>query len=415
MKQTFYAQIQKAYLVTIAFIIMPPFSLNGSFLSTHTFSKLVWIVLLAVLLIFYKSYKNISQYRLFLVLTILYFFSQSLSVLAAQNIPAFISRYEDLVFGFIFLFVSLLLLPTIESSSIHKSIFIAVIVNASMQITMLLVPFSVELFSYIFSPSFTEIVQINIARSRIYFDTYDEIFIPLSLYYLFKLQQKKQSVLLIVLSVLAFASNFRTRLVMLLFALSSSLIILKAKIRTIFFFSVIVILLLLVLDRIFLIQRGFTVIDRLMIQSTYEDRNTITSRFDHWREAIEIGKSSPLIGVGLGNYYDYLSLGSKQSFSANTNADREFKIAVTHPHNTVVNSFAETGLIGLMMLIILLCYFAYHDFLFLFSNDTLRKMYVIGFWTLFISALFNPDITAKYQVLFWLFRAMILIKPLHDS
>lgn len=415
MKQTFYPIIQNTYLLTIALIILPPFSLNGSFLSTHTFSKLVWLVLLPVLLLFVYEHTTISRYRRFLTLILFYFLSISLSVIAVINISAFISRYEDIVFGFVFLLISLILLPQIKSKSIHRSIFIAVALNAFLQSIILIFPFSVKAFSYIFSSSFVELIQINISRSRIYFDTYDEAFIPLSLYYLLRLRQMRQSIFLVVLSVLAFASNFRTRLVMLLFGLISSLLVHKVKLHTLLLFLAISTLLLFSLDRLFLSHRGFTIIDRVLIQSPYEDRNTITSRFDHWKEAIEIGKSSPLIGVGLGNYYDYLSLGSKQAFLTNTYADREFKIAVTHPHNTLVNAFAETGLIGLMMLIILLSYFAYQDLRYLYSHDILQKIYIVGFWTLFISALLNPDITVKYQALFWLFRALIITKSRYQK
>jgi O-antigen ligase len=120
-----------------------------------------------------------------------------------------------------------------------------------------------------------------------------------------------------------------------------------------------------------------------------------------------MGLSSPLIGVGLGNYYDNLPSEDQKSYSANPLETALFNAASTDPHNIFFRTFAETGGVGLSAFILLLLYFLKNDLYLLKEREDLSKALIISFWTLFIFSVLNPSLNIGYLSLFWLLRVMV--------
>ncbi len=191
---------------------------------------------------------------------------------------------------------------------------------------------------------------------------------------------------------------------MLGFALAGSILIFKNNIKKYFIFLLIVPIVFYLLYSV----QGYTVLDRFLLQNQ-SDISTVTSRIQRWEMAFEMGLSSPVIGVGLGNYYDYLPLQYQKSYSGYSFIREEYNAAATDTHDIFFQIFAETGILGLGTFVALLFYFIKKDFRLLRQNNAeLSKALVVSFWTLFIYSLFNPSLTTiTYPSLFWLLRVII--------
>ena len=145
----------------------------------------------------------------------------------------------------------------------------------------------------------------------------------------------------------------------------------------------------------------------MLLEDKAEDVRTISSRITRGEKSIEIGLSSPIFGVGLGNYYDNLDFPMQKVFSRFKSINKEFELAAFYPHNIFFRTFAETGFLGLISLMMLFAYFIKKDVALLIGNKDLPKAFVVAFWILFIHAFFNPSSTVKFQSFFWLIRILI--------
>jgi O-antigen ligase len=144
-----------------------------------------------------------------------------------------------------------------------------------------------------------------------------------------------------------------------------------------------------------------------MFGSDNENFRTIESRLVNWEMALDMGITNPIFGVGSGNYFDYVDSSLKRGMTIFKEIEREFNYGITDPHNILVKTFAETGLVGISGLIVLLAFFVSKDITILKSKNTFLKLLVIGFWTVFIYSMANPGYTVKYLMNYWMFRLMI--------
>ena len=154
---------------------------------------------------------------------------------------------------------------------------------------------------------------------------------------------------------------------------------------------------------------GYNAFDRI-ISPESEDYTTISDRFYYWEKGIEMGKSQPITGVGLGNYYEHLTNKETVRNSLSDPKNTFMKITWIHPHNVFVALFAETGFLGLGSFVLLLCYFIVTDFGSFTLTSPLHKALVLSFWGLFAFSLINPAAILNYAVLFWLIRIFIEIE-----
>lgn len=400
--------LDKLYYLSIFFILLPSIS-GGPFFSTiHSIGGYISAFLITAVI--YKLYRNNASLKIdnkILILFLTFFASQSMSVFSAENISSFISTYKEIVFSGFFFILSIYFIN--DSKSIKNVIlvlFAVAAINIFFQIFILLFPNYFVSFGQTFiNPSYLSSVSFNLVRGRVSIAAYDEIMIPIILYYW--IRSKNRKILLplgILISIFSFLSEFRTKIIMLGFALAGSILIFKNNIKKYFIFLLIVPIVFYLLYSI----QGYTVLDRFLLQNQ-TDISTVTSRIQRWEMAFEMGLSSPLIGVGLGNYYDYLPLQYQKSYSGYSFIREEYNAAATDTHDIFFQTFAETGILGLGTFVALLLYFVKKDFRLLRHNNAeLSKALVISFWTLFIYSLFNPSLTTiTYPSLFWLLRVII--------
>ena len=173
------------------------------------------------------------QERALAVFFLVYFAFQSLSALAVVDTVAFTRVYKDILFAGLFLFVAIF-----EKKFVRSLVWVfiaAAVVNFIYQMVILWFPRLFQVFAERFVyAAHLELVNINIERGRLFVETYDEIAIPFVILLLSRAKKAKPKflylVLLICIMVPSFLSNFRTRILMLGFALAASLfLILKAS------------------------------------------------------------------------------------------------------------------------------------------------------------------------------------------
>lgn len=405
------SDLKRIYYVSLFLMLIPPFTLFFSSFNVNSIANTIWVVLFIVIgILLFKKKIKLKGDNQSLKLFLLFFAAQSVSVITAANMQAFWQRDKDIVVSGIFFIISLALLD--DKASLKKIMFIMLAAGAINIALEFFIFFYPEFFSQwggvFLHKGYLDLIMSNINRSRIYIESYDEILIPILVYFLAQKIKVASLIMLLPLVFFSFASNFRTRSLMLGFALGTSAItLLKSKTKMFIFFMILTPMLFYIFYTFLARGVGFTTIERLLLEDKQEDVLTVTGRIDRWRKAAEIGFSSPIFGVGLGNYYDNLSIKEQKSFSILRENNEAFERAAQYPHNIFFHTFAETGLVGLLSFLLLLVYFVKKDASIVIKGDNLSKMFVISFWTLFIHSLFNPAFTTRYLILFWLLRISI--------
>ncbi len=413
------------FFLSLLFIKLPPFypekKKKNSLLTSTSFARFILIGLFGYFLfIYFKKGKKIfqEQHIILFVFFLLFFFFQSVSIVGAKNIPAFFQSYKHLIFPGILLVIIAAIRPNLQL--VFRIFVISALFNFFYQMFMFFSPDVFRKIAEIFIfQDHLDLIKINLQRSRLYIETYDEILIP----FIFILLQDKRIPKIMVYGLFGIVvipsllSNFRTRLLMLIFAFFASLffisnIRLSAKITLLTVFVGLLILGSVIGGRII----GFSFVDRVFLGSEGEDVQTVSHRFSNIKGSLEIAKAHPFSGVGLGNYYEYIEQAKKKSFSLFQWKNKEANIALTNPHNIFAQIAAETGLVSLFFYFFMLAYFAVYDFKILFlKKDDFTKGCIISFWTLFLYSLFNPATTFGYNALFWGLRGMVNNSPIVSS
>lgn len=402
------------FLICLFLIKIPPFYIipliKNAFLTTHTFARFIIIILFLKLIFFDKKYflyKNKTVVIFFLI----YFGFISLSVISAGNIADYFSRYKDIIFPGLLLFLTLLFKN--NKNTIIKIFFYTAIVNFFYQALIIINPRIFTSFAdYFVYSNHLELVLINIGRARIFIETYDEIAIPFVFLYLIKSKTNKEKIFLYLvlmsISLPSFLSNFRSRILMLAFSyIASFLFLTKKGLLQKFFIFGLLILIGYFSYSVLNYNFNFSFVDRFALVDKREDVNTIRYRWKNIEVSEEMARSQPLLGVGLGNYYDNLPPEKKISLSISNWQNKEARIASTNPHNIFAQILSELGFLGLLFYLIMISYFAISDIKTLLSQNYFSKAVVISFWSLFVYSLFNPTTTLIYNSLFWMLRAMI--------
>ena len=403
---------QNAYFLSILLVSLPPFYLLFSFLNIHSLAKIIWLLLFLYLAHrFYQKKTAHGVNSTLIFLFALFFISQSASIISAINANAFLQKYEDFFFSALFFLISLFFIDS--HRSVRKIIYIligAVFVNALFQGIIFFNPdFFLNIGRSFLHEGYLEIININIQRSRVYSEVYDEVLVPIIISLWVGGAGKKAILLpsLLLISFFSFVSNFRTRFLMLALSFMGTFIVFIKEFKKYFLAIGIVLVLFYFLYSAVFSRLGFTVIERMLLEDRGEDVVTVTSRISNWVKSVEIGLSAPILGVGLGNYYEYLDFPMKQVLTSLEFVKRENELASFYPHNIFFEIFAESGFLGLFSFILLLSYFVKKDLSLIIEGNPLGKAFVISFWVLIGHALFNPASTVKYLVYFWLLRVII--------
>ena len=398
------------FLVRLPNIYLLPF--KTSLFLTNNIVRLLVLSILAINLYLYKRRAFANFHGLGFKLVAFYFFTQSLSVIYAYNLNSFLLVYKDLLFALLLFIIVAQITNNKNLNFFLKIIILVTFFNILFQILFYLFPSVIYPFIlFFFNEKYLQFFNFQSGRNRFFGDSLDEAFIPLIMWMFMRERAFMKKILLLLLVIgiifIAFISNWRTKILILLFSLGVSAIMYFKYVKKYLFLFILLILLTTFLSSSFSLYTVKTnIIDRLIFNDTIETK-IINSRINYWKDAIEIGLSSPIIGVGLGNYYDNLSEKSKQ---ANTNQNinrRDSFITIDDPHNLFISTFASTGFLGLISLILLLGHFFITDVVVYIKKQALPQTLIIIFWSLFIFALFNPWMYFSYLMPFWLLRGFI--------
>jgi len=405
-------------LIRFPSLYLVPF-MKSPFVLSHNVVRAFIIILFGLTLILKQQPIIQKKNKLFMVVSI-YFIATSLSVLSAQNLTSFLSVYKDLILG---LMLGYAVFMNINKQSVYG------IVRVMMGITLL--SLIIELFTYLFPYVFLDLTKLlfneqyllffeyQYGRGRIFGDTLNEAFLPFLFFYansksLFKSIPSLLGILLSFFSM--FVSGWRTKVIIFIFSLATSFIMFGRKYIHMILLGILILSGVFVLLNNALVTIGQpSVVDRFVDIDAVEEKHN-TSRVRYWKEATDMGLSSLLFGVGLGNYFDSLSQNSKLQNMSNAYYQNQRFILIDDPHNLFFSAFANTGLVGLLSLSLLIGYFLFTDLKFLLLDNKLIQGFVLVFWSLFIYAFFNPWMYFSYIALFWFMRGILeKIKILDNS
>lgn len=408
------------FLASIILFKIPNFYflpfIQNAFFTTQSIARIIIVVIFV-----FKTFTFISsgkviianrESRFITFLIIILFLIQSLSITQAINYTSFLNRYKDIVLGVCSFFVFFYYKK--DYLLIIIAIAFSVFFNALLQAILVFQPvIFLNLFSSILYQNYLTLLIANLDRGRFYMPMYDEILIP----FLFipevwkKIHLKFSQIFFFVEIVFfALASNIRSNVLMLIIAsLGSFFAFRKIALKKILLYGCVVLFLGYFVTIILTQFVGFSFYDRFTFQSKAEDVDTVTQRFTQLGQSFTMANSN-LLGVGLGNYYDRAQ-GLKLAVSYSESRSNEIRAAQEYIHNIFGTMLAESGYPSVAVFILLLTIFAIKDATIIRGDKNHEKAFAIAFWVIFSWGLFNPPVSGTYQMLFWGFRGVLLLKP----
>lgn len=359
---------------------------------------------------------------------IFYLVVRSLSIVNAINIFAFFSAYQRFIFGISTFFIALFF-------SKHKKyvniIFICFVLSATVNVLFdhllyFLPTLTLGFLKMTFLPDAFEFVKANLSRGRIYFSFFNELSIPIFIYYFFYLQRyrkinKRMNALkriivivsLIFVLLAAFITNWRIKILDYLFAFFLSILLFRKvfinkKILT--SITIIILIFLLSLSILFLNTDQDSVVNRFLpVAQDGLQKGNFGSRTDSWQNSLELTRAYPLLGIGFGNFQYYFSTQMRNLRSALPKADLLGIAFFNSPHNIFITNLVEGGILGFGGFLLLIYYSLKKDFE-IISNP--RKnvgliVFIIQFWTLILYGFVHPTDFNSYYFLFFLLRGSI--------
>lgn len=404
------------FLLSLLLFSIPSFYLlpflRNAFLTTQGFARILIVCIFIFKLIegVIKEKKLITdENKKIIALIMLFFLVQSLGIFVSLNVFSFLGIYKDAIIGLLFFFICFWYKE--KHVKIIYALLIASFINVLFQ--SLLIVFE-ESFLNVLHPfiyqRYFDILEADFFRGRTYMSSYDEIVLPfLFLPFWERINYGKpfSYFLLIGVSFFSILSNFRTRALMTLFSIISSLLIFNKNVK-----KNLVIYLLMFIGIAYLANFtasktiGYSIYDRFFSNQELNKDGALITRQNQILDALEMG--SNFLGIGLGNYYDNIETSRKTNTSSleGNVLKKEVNLGI---HNNFATVLAESGYIGLIIFILIMFEFAKRDFSLIRKNQNeYKKAFIISFWTLFIYGLFNPPVPASYQVLFWGIRGLLL-------
>lgn len=409
-------------LISLTLIKIFPLYLGGAtikLLSTHVLAKvlLLFPFIFALLGSWYRPQSLRKKLDGIFVLTFLtYVFAQVASVIPAIDMEAYMRQFQNVFFHYVLFYVGY----SIFSENKYKNILFTYLFGMGIVciiIDTLFLFFGASFLSLIQNHIQTEMVALFIHNARMgRFNSYLVLdsFIPI--FFLFYHASEKRSrhtaLLIAVLGItllFSYLSLFRTRFIQGVFALLLSLFVyFKQNRRFIVLTLLVPIALLSVYTATKLISpTSMTVIERFLLTDKGEDVDTIEYRYKSLQIASELLQNSPLVGVGLGNYKVYINK------VAGFNIDDPFKKVhyeetLNNPHSIFIEVISETGIVGIVGYVMLLCYFLYKDIpIIIKGKDKDTSSIIVLAWTLFLYGIFNPFNTVYIAGWFWFMRGYI--------
>lgn len=405
------------FYITIFLIRLPPVYLlptQNALFTSHSIARylILFIFILQAITLNNKSLKKYIPKSAGLLI-LFYFFTQSISVIHTRYIEDYWLDYKNVIFSIMVFYIAVTRLKKQNIIMIIWIFIITGVINLMFEFVTYFKPeFVYAYLQPLFYNKYWESLNFQIQRQRYFPEIFDEILIPFLFYtaYIQRNTTKKIMSISLVLGIAVFSliSNWRIRLVMLIFSLLISFriyITLSKK----FVLSLMGLLpIFLILGYIVSVNFvGFNALDRLISPSKTDIGNILT-RFTYFNEALDISLSSPVVGIGLGQYEDYSSAISSIPFN---NSDYNVSISslqeAYYPHNIFFNTLATSGTLGLISLIFLIFFFIKSDLNDFKKRSPMYKSFLIAFWTLFFLANTTPTNYFSYLIAFWLLRGII--------
>lgn len=402
--------------------------------SSHSLAKSTLVGLFIYIIIIYtKAFSEfISKNRLLFIILVLYFLGQSLSVIYSSDILLFWKSYHNVIINIIIFTLSYFIISSNEKSSkiIDKFILFTGITLIIFELVFFLFSnYLVPLLSFILQKEIMDSYLTNIARGRYTLELNTELFLPFLLAGVFvegiKTDGRKRILLFLITLILIYSSilsNFRSRVVELIFALLAFSLIyyhqLKKILRSLshrfllslFCFGLVTIIYVAVSTSDTL--NSFNIVDRFLLQSDKGDLSTVEFRINSAYKSVEMFQSSPVFGIGLGNYVNFASSTENWGFYlVNQGYEKAYQEAVqSSPHNIFMQTLSETGFVGILTFVLILGFFLKRDFNILSRKNKplgLIGAYIISSWSIIIYTLFNPPQTIFVIGWFWFLRGAI--------
>lgn len=420
------------FLGSLFLIKIPPFyylPIANKLFSSHTFAKL--IIGFIFLKLFMKKTFLIKNKKTFLLI-ILFFISQSLSIINTLDIILFWKNYHNIISSLlIFLLSFLLIKPTRRTIEVLELFFtLSGIMIVFLELIFLITPTqTLNIFSHFIQQEVLNAYIVNFNRKRISLDLNIELFLPIflsnELFYKNKIRTRSTFFFLISLMIflLSIISNFRTRVTGSFFSILMMLTIFyfkrikedyKFEFRN-YILNLIVIVLIFFITGNFALKLSknmfrFNVIDRFLLEDRTNDRGGINYRIAAIEKSYEVFKAFPVTGIGLGNfiYFNSTPTGVKYSLVASKSEKNYYELVLYSPHNIFAQILSETGIMGIILFLILIVHFMVNDYRLLRHSE--RKYiygYIIASWEIFIFMLFNPASTIFVNGWFWFLRGII--------
>jgi len=313
-----------------------------------------------------------------------------------------------------------------------KSINLFIVLSALIFISFELILYITDssIFNYLSNIIQAEVFDtylMNQSRHRFALNNHLELFFPLLFYALISNQHSKIRNIILFLGLISLIfltviANSRSRFLSLAFAIVFVFFLnLKYKYLNIQIFNkinklIMTIVIGLTLFLLALIQyKPYIIVDRILLSEDYVDYLTINSRIQAAEQSVEYFISSPIMGIGLGNYIDNRRFSLKYQQNVPQFQLNFANLSRMSPHNVFFQYLSETGLIGTLPFIIIICYFIKADINYMIQikrnnlteNSLIILSFIIASWTLFIHGVFNPFITVFITGWFWFLRGVI--------
>jgi O-antigen ligase len=401
--------------IVLMLLFFPPIQIGG-FVNSHMIARMGLFILLGLFLLQKNrsGKKDASNPHAHTALVLGYFATQSISIVRTINITDFLPLFINLTTGMLTFFLSSRSFTKEDLKIIMRVFMLIGVISVFFEAIIYFAPYIVSQYLIpLFDTKYSGYFLYQYERNRFFGDTFDVVLLPVLFYHVSQkstfIQKIPSTVLLACIAFFAILSNWRFKLVMLIFSFIWSLSLFWSRLkqfkRWIFFVCFIGITISIGTANGVI---GENTIDRLF-STQKRDFSTILTRFDYWSDAVTIGMSSPITGVGLGNYYDYLSPSTQRNQEPVSVGGVRYRI--DDPHNSFVGTFAYTGFLGFVMYVLVLIAFLTSDLKTYSSSSDIRKICIAIFWTFFLYGQFNPAIDFRSQFIFWFFRGIIVSIP----
>lgn len=408
------------FLISIFLIKLPPLYISvvtSRLSTTHILAKIVIVLISFFILIVTHKKGRMLNYRF---ISVLFFLAaQSLSVLAASDVVPFVKDYQNVIITTLIFFISYTYgQSNIYVAKISMFIWVVGIVVIGLDLGYFLFPdLAVDFLKQFAQKEILPVYLVNLDRGRynLYLNT--ELFLPFFIHHFLHGKDKNKYLSLIPISLicfLTFVSNFRHRLLLLLIALILYYVYLTIGNRIKKFRSTFITLIIaLFFVSIFSIgllysSRGgsINIIERTLLQEE-ADVDSLYTRVDNFYKSVQLMSSSPLLGVGLGNYQLYMSHQGKYATADSMQSEFNFE-SENDPHSIVSKTIAESGLIGLLSLLVMTFLFLKKDIhTFIQGDCPSATPYIIAYWALFALSLITPSISIFRGGWTWVMRGII--------